>query len=126
MKQDQALHKARKYHTAVNLNTEAHKHSNQKQEKLTVLVEQFLNLEEHAHRANEGLRNYLGALSADEMINRITELNLSEKAQNILAAGIVLDKNHNDIPVVMAEIIKKHADSPSTDDILDHLNYTAL
>ena len=127
MNQDQVLPKASRRHTAVNIHTEAHKRISPKQDELTMLVEQFLDLEKHAHRANEGLRNYLRALSAEDLINRISELNLSDRAQNILAAGIILDKNHDDISLVITEIIKKRAHSPSgDDDILDHMNYTAL
>ena len=106
-------------------NTDMHSLNAHENDELTGLMHQFMELEKRAREANESLRNYLGATSTQEMIMRINELKLPEKARNILYAGIVLDTDDEDISTLVEEIRKRNAIGQA-DDVVDHLNYTAL
>ena len=90
---------------------------------LTILAQQFVELERHLHVVNAGLRNYLHASSSEDMLAKLHDLNLSSKTLNILYAGIVLDKE-DDVAMALKEISQRAA--VPVDDAADHLNYTAL
>lgn len=105
--------------------TRIHK-SHPEQDDLLELVKQPLHeLEKHARIANERIRELLNGLSKEDMIDRIHQLQLSDKSLNFLSEGIALEKDDYDICVAMEEY-KRRLPENLTDDPVDHMNYTAL
>jgi len=123
MKQDHDLDGRQHSRPASTQNARIHKQHPDDSSDLALLAQQFLELEKHVHIVNAGLRNYLHALSVEEMIAKVNSLNLSSKTLNILYAGIVLDKE-DDVAMALTEIRQRTADT--TADAVDHMNYTSL
>ena len=70
------------------------------------LKETFLELGFKAKEANEKLRIFLMGLPKEDMIDRIRQLNLSDKSLNFLCEGIALEQEDYEICSAV-EAIKK-------------------
>ncbi len=99
-------------------------HEDEKDE-IKITKKPFLELERHAKAANERLRVFLMGLSKTDMIDRINQLELSDKSLNFLCEGIALEKEDYEICTAVEEI-KKHRLLHPTRDSNDHVNYTSL
>jgi hypothetical protein len=83
-------------------------------EKITKQIKQtFLELEKHSTVANEKLRVFLKDLPPTEMIDRINQLNLSDKSLNFLCEGIALEAEDYEICMAVAQIKKDRAKTPT-------------
>jgi len=69
----------------------------------------FLELGKHAVAANEKLRVFLKDLPPADMIDRINQLNLSDKSLNFLCEGIALMKEDYEICAAVEHIKKERA-----------------
>jgi hypothetical protein len=67
----------------------------------------LLELGKHSAVANEKLRIFLKDLPQQEMIDRINQLNLSDKSLNFLCEGIALEQEDYEICMAV-EAIKKN------------------
>ncbi len=78
--------------------------------KITKQIHQtFRELGKHAVAANEKLRIFLKDLPPGDMIDRINQLNLSDKSLNFLCEGIALMKEDYEICAAVEHIKKERA-----------------
>src|ERR1700721_27003 len=83
-------------------------------EKITSEIKNtFLELEKHATVANEKLRVFLKDLPPTEMIDRINQLNLSDKSLNFLCEGIALKTEDYEICTAVEHIKKERTKMPA-------------
>ena len=79
----------------------------------------LMELGKHSAVANEKLRVFLKDLPQEEMIDRINQLNLSDKSLNFLCEGIALEREDYEICMAVETIKKNRSAEPGrTDDVL--------
>jgi len=99
-------------------------HHDEKDE-IKIVKHPLLELEKNAKIANERLRIFLKDLPQPEMIERINQLELTDKSLNFLCEGIALEKEDYEICMAVEEI-KKHRALHAGRDENNHMNYTNL
>jgi len=86
-------------------------------EKTESLKESFLELEKNARVVNERLRVFLMGLESAEMLNRIRQLNLSDRSLNFLCEGIALETEDYEICVAVEKLKKERAEHKTNDNV---------
>ena len=86
-------------------------------EKTESLKASFLDLEKNAKVVNERLRVFLMGLDPAEMLNRIRQLNLSDKSLNFLCEGIALETEDYEICIAVEKLKKERAAHKANDNV---------
>jgi len=123
MKQEKDTHTVHQ-NTAAAKQPETHK-IHRAADELTLLRHHLTEIEKHACKASDILSSYLGTLSTEDMIKRISELKIPGGSMKLLFASILPEHGHADM-ILITEEIKKRQSTNKTQDVTDHINYTAL